>query len=136
MTMRKLTMLLAGALCAAPAAAAAQRSSHPAHETQAQLAREARVPMAQARRTALAAVPRGRVRSSELEREHGHLIYSFDIAVPGRSGIEEINVDAMTGRVLAHEHEGPAAERAEAAQEAREHPAHPVHPAHPAASHP
>ncbi|MBV9108819.1 MAG: PepSY domain-containing protein [Gemmatimonadetes bacterium] len=130
--MRKLMIMLAAALFAAPAAAAAQRASHPAHETQAQLAREARVTMAQARSTALAAVPRGRVRSSELEREHGHLIYSFDIAVPGRSGIEEINVDAMTGRILAHEHEGAAAERAEAAQEAKEHRAHPAHPAHPA----
>jgi|SRR4051794_20650658 uncharacterized membrane protein YkoI len=100
---------------AAAQAAPAHRAAR--HETQADLRREARVTEAQARRTALAAVPNGHVRSAELEREHGLLIYSFDIAVPGRRGIEEVNVNAVTGRIVAHEHEGPAAERAEARQE-------------------
>jgi uncharacterized membrane protein YkoI len=121
--MKTLTTIAAAAILSAAAAsgAAAQQrgAAHPAHETQAQLQREARVTEAQARRTALAAVPHGRVRSSELEREHGRLIYSFDIAVPGRSGIEEVNVNAVDGRIVAHEHEGPAAERAEARADAR-----------------
>jgi uncharacterized membrane protein YkoI len=124
--MIKSTFLAAVLACAVHAAAVAQQGSH---ETQAQLRRHARVSEAQARSTALARVPHGRVRSSELEREHGHLIYSFDIAVPHRSGVEEVNVDAISGRVLAHTHEGAAAERAEAAQEAHEHDA--AHPAHP-----
>jgi hypothetical protein len=104
---------------AAPHAGFAQASGgpHPRHETQAQLRRQARVSEAQARRTALGQVRHGHIRSAELEREGGRLIYSFDIAVPGRSGIEEVNVDAVTGRVVAHEHEGPAAERAEARAE-------------------
>ena len=72
---------------------------------------------AQARKIAAREVPTGRVQSAELEQEHGHLIYSFDIKVAGKSGIEEINVDAMNGKVLAHEHEGPAAERQEAKAE-------------------
>ena len=72
---------------------------------------------ARARATALAAVPGGKVQSEELENEHGHLIYSYDIEVAGRAGIEEINVDAYTGQVLAHEHEGPAAEKTEARKE-------------------
>ena len=90
------------------------------HETQAQLRREARVTAAQARGTALRVVPHGRIRSSELEREGGRLIYSFDIAVPGRGGIDEVNVDALSGHVVAHQHEGPAAERAETRTETRE----------------
>jgi uncharacterized membrane protein YkoI len=117
------TAVLAAAVslaCAHAGAAQSARPHPPRHETQAQLRREARVSEAQARRTALGLVPRGRVRSSELEREGGRLIYSFDIAVPGRSGIEEVNVDARSGRVVAHEHEGPAAERAEARADARE----------------
>ena len=60
------------------------------------------------------------MKSEELEREHGHLIYSYDIAVPGKSGIDEVNVDAMTGEVIARTHEGPKAERKEAAAEAKE----------------
>ena len=35
----------------------------------------------------------------------------------GKPGIEEINVDALTGKVIAHEHESPKAEKMEAAQE-------------------
>jgi hypothetical protein len=42
---------------------------------------------------------------------------TYAIKVAGKSGIEEINVDAITGAVLAHEHESPEAEKAEAAKE-------------------
>lgn len=80
---------------------------------------------ADARVVALREVPGGKIQSSELEREHGHLIYSFDIKVTGKRGVEEVNVDALTGKVLAHEHEGPAAERKEKAAEAKEKPAKP-----------
>jgi hypothetical protein len=51
---------------------------------------------------------------------HGHLIYSYDIEGPGRSGIDEVNVDAMTGKVIAMTHERPRAERKEADAEAKE----------------
>lgn len=74
----------------------------------------AKIPEARARATALARVPGGRVRSEELEREGGHLIYSYDIAVSGRSGIDEVHVDARTGKVLTVQHEGAAAEAREA----------------------
>jgi uncharacterized membrane protein YkoI len=124
--MNKTTMLaLAGLLSLSAGSAAAQQghARHPRHETQAQLAREARVNEAAARATALGRVPNGRVKSEELEREHGKLIYSYDISVPGRSGIEEVNVDAMTGAVIAHQHEGPREERAEA--RAERHPKRP-----------
>ncbi|HEX7104952.1 MAG TPA: PepSY domain-containing protein [Acidothermaceae bacterium] len=72
-----------------------------------------------ARVLALAEVPNGKIRSGELEHEKGRWIYSFDIKVAGKAGIEEINVDAMTGKLVAHEHESPAAERKEARAEAK-----------------
>ncbi len=68
----------------------------------------------QARATALAAVPGGAVTKGELEEEDGALIYSFDITVPGKTGITEIHVDAKTGAVVKRDHEGSeASEKAE-----------------------
>ena len=112
------TLGFAAALALAAGTAQAQTGHR--HETQAQLRREARITEAAARATALAQVPNGRVKSEELEREHGKLIYSYDIQVPGRRGIDEVNVDAMTGAVVAKQHEGPREERAEARAEAKE----------------
>jgi uncharacterized membrane protein YkoI len=104
--------------------AAAKKSVHRARakkvETQAELQAQAKVSLATARATALKEVPNGTVKSSELEREHGKLIYSFDISVPGKSGIEEIAVNAIDGSVVTHEHETPKMEKKEAAQEAKE----------------
>ncbi len=84
------------------------------------LAAEARIGMKTAKATALARVPGGRIRSSELEREKGKLIYSFDIVARGKPGIEEVNVDAIHGQVLSVHHEGPREERAEALKDKAE----------------
>src|SRR6476661_9137041 len=90
-TMRHLaTAAFAAAVIAATATRGAAQQGHARHATGAQPRRQARIPEAQARRTALARVPHGRVRSHELEREHGRLIHAYDIAVPGRAGIEEV----------------------------------------------
>ena len=89
-------------------------------ESQAALRREAKITRTSATATALAQVPGAKVSSSEIERENGKLIYSFDLKVKGKPGIEEINVDAMTGSVIAHEHENAKAEKKEAKQEAKE----------------
>ncbi|MEA3030697.1 MAG: hypothetical protein QOG13_2022 [Sphingomonadales bacterium] len=78
------------------------------------------ISMQTARARALAAVPHGRIGSAELEREQGRLIYSFDIRVPGRAGVEEVQISALTGRLISRRHESPAAERREARNEARE----------------
>ncbi len=58
-------------------------------------------------------LPEGRVRTAELERENGRLIYSFDIQLPDRSGVEEVQISAVTGRLVAWHHESEAAERRE-----------------------
>lgn len=72
---------------------------------------------AQARATALAQVPGVKVQAKELENENGKLIYSYELKISGKSRIEEINVDAMTGRVLSKEHEGAKVEKAESRKE-------------------
>ena len=84
------------------------------------LAARAKISEATAQATALARVPGGRVKAHELERERGALIYSFDIAVPGHPGIEEVNVNALDGSIVDARHEGPAAERLEARQDRAE----------------
>jgi uncharacterized membrane protein YkoI len=89
-------------------------------ESQATLRKEAKITEAAARATALAEVPNGKIKSSELERENGKLIYSFDISVAGKSGIDEVNVNAIDGTVVAKSHEGPKAEKKETVQEAKE----------------
>lgn len=78
------------------------------------LLKQATVTAEAATRTALAQVPGGRVQSAELELEKGALIYSFDIKVAGKPGIEEVNVNARTGALVGGvEHEGVKEEKAE-----------------------
>jgi uncharacterized membrane protein YkoI len=98
----------------------ARRRAAKKTESQAALQAEAKVSMETARATALKQVPNGSIKSSELERENGKLIYSFDITVPGKSGIDEVNVNAIDGSVVNKQHETPASEKKEAAQEAKE----------------
>jgi len=117
-THRKVAFLVAlGTLTLSASPAAAQAK----HETQAQLRKEAKISMAAAKKTALAAVPKGWVKSSELERENGKLLYSFDIATKGKSGIDEVQIDAITGAQIGGVvHESAAAEKKEAKAEAKE----------------
>ncbi|HEX9128688.1 MAG TPA: PepSY domain-containing protein [Gemmatimonadaceae bacterium] len=89
-------------------------------ESQAALQKEAKISQDAAQATALKEVPNGAVKSSELEREHGKLIYSFDITVPGKTGIEEVNINAIDGSVVAKQHETPKSEKKEAVKEAKE----------------
>ena len=58
-----------------------------------------------AMKIALARVPGGTITKGELEEEDGRLIYSFDIKVAGKSGEDEVHVDARTGEVVKQEHE-------------------------------
>jgi uncharacterized membrane protein YkoI len=102
---------------AKPATTTATAKPKPRHETQAQLQKAATVTLAAATATAQAAVPGGKIASHELEREKGKLIYSFDIKTAGKSGIDEVNVDALTGTIVDKSHESPADEAKEAAAE-------------------
>ena len=81
------------------------------------LAKKAKITLDTARATALAKVPGGTVQSEELERERGKLIYSFDIQVPGKTGVEEVNVNAITGKVVGKKYESAKTEAKEKAME-------------------
>src|SRR5260221_10349689 len=85
-----------------------------AADSQAALQSEAKITEAQARATALARVPHGTVKSSELEREKGLLVWSFDISQPAVKGVTEILVDAKTGKIASLKRESPAEEAKEA----------------------
>lgn len=71
------------------------------------------VTMEQARAKALALHP-GEIKSLELEKEHGRLVYSFDIKTP--DGIHEVNVDSETGKIVEDSIESPSREAKEAAK--------------------
>ncbi|MGC2698206.1 MAG: PepSY domain-containing protein [Candidatus Angelobacter sp.] len=83
----------------------------------AQSKREApKLTMEQAKKIALEKEP-GTLQSKELEKEHGKLIYSFDIRTA--SGIHEVNVDAMSGNVIEDKVETPADEAKEKQQDSK-----------------
>jgi hypothetical protein len=97
--------LPAAALAQAPAKTVAPKPK-PKVESQAALAKLAKVSLDSATAVALSAVAGATVKSHELEREKGKLIYSFDMKIAGKAGIEEVNVDAMTGATVGKvEHE-------------------------------
>ncbi len=71
------------------------------YRAQAKISSETAIATAQAR------FPTGTIKSAELEKEGRRLIYTFDIQLPGINGIEEVNVDALTGKIVGVEHEKP-----------------------------
>src|SRR5215475_7109364 len=86
-------------------------------QKQAKLQAEAKVSRADAEKTALTKVPGGTIKEGELEKEKGHLIWSFDISIPGSKDIKEVQVDAITGAVVSVETESAAAEAKEKKKE-------------------
>ncbi len=89
-------------------------------DKQAKLEAKAKVSKAEAEKIALAKVPGGTIKEGEIEKEKGKLIWSFDIATPGSKDVTEVNVDAMTGEVLAVEKETPADQEKEKQKDAKE----------------
>lgn len=83
---------------------------------QANLMAEAKVSKDDAQKTALAKVANGTVKEAEIEKEHGKLIWSFDVTTPDTKDITEVNVDAMTGDVVSVEKESAESEAKEAGE--------------------
>src|SRR5580692_11613072 len=75
--------------------------------------KDAKITKAEATKIALAKVPNGIIKESELEKEKGKLIWTFDVATPGTKNITEVNVDAITGEIVAVDIETPEKEKAE-----------------------
>ena len=100
--MRKFDFFTAAVSLAATGALAAA----PSKFAGANLLPQAKITLAQARSTALAARG-GKITDQELEKEAGGtgLRYSFDIKSKGKTF--EVGVDARTGKVLENKAEGP-----------------------------
>jgi len=104
-------------LAGAPGLAAAQQPAAPAVTLRAALSYKREVPrrlLARARvgedsalKIAMARMPGAMVQAVELENEHGHLIWSWELKLEGKRGIEEVNVDARDGSIVGVEHENP-----------------------------
>jgi len=86
---------------------------HDKEAKQTKLIAEAKVSKDDAQKTALAKVPNGTIKESELEKEHGKLIWSFDVVTPDAKDITEVNVDAITGDVVSTEKEAPEDQKKE-----------------------
>jgi len=98
--------IAAGAILFATAAFAAKPVQH----------MPPKISRAVATRSALAAVPGGSVKSMHMATEKGQSVYSFDVAVPKKPGVEEVNVSALDGKIVSRMHESAAKERAEIAR--------------------
>ena len=101
-------------------AIACSNTAHAAEPSQASLLKQAKVSEETASKTALAAVPGGTIKSSELENEHGALIWSFDIAIPKSRNIHEIQVNAVTGAIANRAIETPRDQAKESRQDRKE----------------
>ena len=110
------SLMLLGSYSAS--AAELKCSIHPAKGTaDSALPSLAKVKQADAKNTAIASYkgPSPTVSEGELEVEHNCLVYSFDIRLAGKTGVDEVMVDAGTGSIISRKHETPKQEAAEAA---------------------
>jgi uncharacterized membrane protein YkoI len=114
MNIRKIVLSLVGSVSVVALTATSISGAEDSH---AAFKKQARVTEAQARNIALATVVKGTVKSSELEREHRKLIWSFDIATPNTRNITEVQIDAETGKVVATQIETPSKQVNEAQSE-------------------
>jgi hypothetical protein len=93
-------------------------------ETKPGLLKKAKISSDSAIAIAKAKLPKATLDAAEIEEENGKLIFSFDFKTAGKSGIDEVNVDAATGKLVGKvQHESPADEKKEAAKEAKKAPA-------------
>jgi uncharacterized membrane protein YkoI len=83
----------------------------------AKLAKQATVSLEQARQTA-SNTAAGDIESEELEKEHGKLVYSFNIR-NAKGTISEVQVDAKSGVVVSNEEETKADEEREKREDAK-----------------
>ncbi|HEX7547173.1 MAG TPA: PepSY domain-containing protein [Gemmatimonadaceae bacterium] len=112
---RTKTVLIAllAAVAAAPALAA---QGVKVEESKPGLLKKAKITSEAAIATAQAKLPKAKLKAAEIEEENGKLIYSFDFETAGKTGIDEVNIDALTGKQVGKvEHESPASEKKEAA---------------------
>jgi len=99
----KISLILGSMLTAALLAGCASER----HASKAELESQAKISRDDAERIALQQVPGGTVKDAEIEKEHGKLIWSFDIATSDSKDITEVAIDALNGQVAGVEKETP-----------------------------
>jgi hypothetical protein len=113
MTRSKTALIAMLAIVVAAPALAAQ--SVTVKEEKPGLLKKAKITSEAAIATAQARLPKAKLTTAEIEEENGKLIYSFDFTTDGKTGIDEVNINALTGKQVGKvEHESPAAEKKEA----------------------
>lgn len=75
---------------------------------------KAKLSKSEAEQIALTKVPGGKITEGGLEMENGVLLWSFDVAMAGSKNITEININAVTGKIIAVDVETPADQAKEA----------------------
>ena len=81
-----------------------------AEKAKSKLEAKAKITKTEAKKIALAKVPKGKVKEGE---------WSFDIAAPGTKDITEVHVDALSGEVVSIEKETPADQKKEKKEDAK-----------------
>jgi uncharacterized membrane protein YkoI len=84
------------------------------------LIKQASITRSEAEHIALSQVQDGRIMTVELEKEHGRLLWSLDIARPNTRNITELQVDAKSGQIVSTKIESPKDEKKETAGEKTE----------------
>jgi hypothetical protein len=111
--MKKNLLLLFSLLSIAVFAGIVTQPARAADKEKPALEAKAKISKDEAKKIALAKVPKGKIKEGELEEEGGKLIWSFDIKTKGSKELTEVHVDAMTGEVVSVEKESRAAEKKE-----------------------
>ena len=110
----RLTLCLALIAVFSLSVAVAAEASQATRKAQAKITREEAV------KTALTQVPNGKIEAAELEKEHGRLIWSFDISRPDSPNITEVQVDARIGKIVSIQVETPKKQAKEAASDKKQ----------------
>jgi uncharacterized membrane protein YkoI len=104
------TVLSLGLAAGLMAGCASEDEKGEKSNNQSDLQAQAKISKDDAEQIAMAKVPNGTIKESELEKENGHLQWSFDMTTPGEKNITEVNIDAITGNVLNIGKEAPDAD--------------------------
>ena len=88
-----------------------------AQQSETELLEQARVTKQQAKKIALASVKGGTIKCAKLEKENGLLIWSVDVAQPGKKDLTDVWVDATTAKITAVNVETPITEKKEVAEQ-------------------
>lgn len=87
-----------------------------------------KISLARAERIALHLVPQGGLGTEELSMENGRPTWTIDVQLPNRKELNEVEIDARNGRVIASRIETAEEEALEVAAESVHHdPKHPFH---------